>query len=166
MSEISHTTQLSSTSLTLVEVRTAIFKASPLKGPGDDGLPALVWQKLWPMLQDHIFALFEASLKQNKLRQAWKMAKIIPFKKPGKPDYTNPNAFRPISLFSTLSKAIEAVVAERISYLVERHSLLPLNYYGALKRKSTTDALLTVQEKIYQAWRDKKVLSLVTFDLK
>ena len=94
------------------------------------------------------------------------MAKIIPLKKPGKPDYTDPNAFRPISLLSTLSKAVEAVIAERISYLVERHGLLPLNHYGALKRKSTTDALLTIQEKIYQAWRDKKVLSLVTFDLK
>lgn len=42
-SEISHTTQLSSIPLTSVEVRTAIFKASPLKCPGDDGLPALVW---------------------------------------------------------------------------------------------------------------------------
>ena len=30
----------------------------------------------------------------------------------------------------------------------------------------TVDALLTVQEKIYQAWRDKKLPSLVTFDLK
>lgn len=35
-----------------------------------------------------------------------------------------------------------------------------------MKRKSTINALLTVQEKIYQAWKDKKVLSLVIFDLK
>lgn len=90
------------------------------------------------------------------------MAKIIPLKMPVKPDYTDPNSFRPISLLSTLSKAIEAIMAERISYQVERHGLLPLNHYGALKRKSTIDALFTVQEKIYQAWRDKKVLSLVT----
>ncbi len=79
------------------------------------------------------------------------MAKIISLKKPGKPDYTDPNAFRPISLFSTLSKAIEAVMAGKISYLVEKHGLLPLNHYGALKRRCTIDALLTVQEKIYQA---------------
>lgn len=77
------------------------------------------------------------------------MAKIIPLKKPGKPDYADLNAFRPISLLSTLSKAIEAVIAVRISYLVKKHGLLPLNHYGALKRKSTTDALLTVQENIY-----------------
>ena len=94
------------------------------------------------------------------------MAKIILLKKPGKPEYAYLNAFRPISLFSTLSKAIEAVMAERISYLVEKHGLLPLNDYGALKQKCTIDAFFTVQEKIYQAWRNKKVLLLVTFDLK
>lgn len=58
------------------------------------------------------------------------------------------------------------MVAERITYLAEKFSLLPSNHYGALKRKSTIDAHLAVQEKIYQAWKDKKVLSLVTFDLK
>lgn len=79
------------------------------------------------------------------------MDKIIPLKKPGKPDYADPNAFRPISFFSILSKAIEAVIAEKISYLVEKHGLLPLNHYGALKRKCTIDALLPIQEKIYQA---------------
>lgn len=42
MSEISHIAQLSNTLLTLVVVRIAIFKASPLKGPRDDGLLALV----------------------------------------------------------------------------------------------------------------------------
>lgn len=72
------------------------------------------------------------------------MAKTIPLKKPSKSDYADPNTFRPISLLSTLSKAIEAVIAGRISYLVEKYSLLPLSYYGALKWKNTIDALLTV----------------------
>ena len=35
-----------------------------------------------------------------------------------------------------------------------------------MKQKYTIDALLTVQEKIHQPLRDKKSLSLVTFDLK
>lgn len=126
------------------DVRAAIFKASPLKAPGQDNTPALVWQKLWPMLQDQIFLLFCESLRQGKLPKNWKLAKIIPLKKSGKADLTEPNAFRPISLLSNLSKAIESVVAERIAYLAEKFRLLPSNHYGALKRKSTIDALLTV----------------------
>lgn len=46
---------------------------------------------------------------------------------------------------------MEAVVAERISYLVEEHGLLLSNHFGGLKQRSTVDALIVLQEKIYQA---------------
>ena len=57
-------------------------------------------------------------------------------------------------------------MAERLSYLAEQHSLLPKNHFGARKRRSTVQALSLIQEKIYDAWRDKMVLSLVSFDVK
>ena len=88
-----------------------------------------------------------------------------PLRKADKPNYTVTGAFRPISLLCTLGKAFEAVLATRIAFLVEEFSLLPQNHFGALRGRSTTDALLVLQKKIYQAWRDKKVLSLVTFDI-
>lgn len=72
------------------------------------------------------------------------MTKIIPLKRLNKPDYTNPNIFCLIDFFSTVNKAIKVVIAEKMSYLVERHSFLPFNYYGVLKQKSPTDVLLTV----------------------
>ena len=57
-------------------------------------------------------------------------------------------------------------MAERLSYLAETYSLLPKNQFGARKRHSTVQALSLLQEKIYDAWRDGKVLSLVSFDVK
>lgn len=86
-------------------------------------------------------------------------------RKPNKGDYTLPSAYRPISLLPTLSKAIESLVAERIAHLSDEYKLLPGNHFGGLKCKNTVDALVVLQEKIYPAWRDKKVLSLVTFDI-
>ena len=50
--------------------------------------------------------------------------------------------------------------------MTDKYSLLPGNHFGGLKGKSTVDALLALREKIHQAWRDKKVLLLVTFDMK
>ncbi len=94
----------------------------------------------------------------------WKTARIIPLRKPQKEDYSIPGAYRPISLLSTLGKMLEAVMAQRLAYLSDIHSLLPYNHFGGLKQKSTIDALLVIQEKVYQAWRDKKVMSLITFD--
>ena len=148
------------------EIRKAIMSASPHKAPGRDGLPAVVWQHIWPTIGQQMSNLFRECIRVGRIPREWKTARIIPLRKPDKPDYTVANAYRPISLLYTISKAFEAVIATRIAYLAETHGLLPPNHFGALKGRSTIDALQVLQEKIHQAWRDKKVLSLVTFDVK
>jgi len=46
------------------------------------------------------------------------------------------------------------------------HKLLPNNHFGARKQKSTVLAISYLQEAIYDAWRNRKTLSLVSFDVK
>jgi hypothetical protein len=89
----------------------------------------------------------------------------VPLRKPGKPDYTVPKAFRPISLLATISKGLEAVVANRLSFMAEKHNLLPSNHFGARKRRSCEQAINVLVHRIYEAWRHGKVVSLVTFDV-
>ncbi|KAG9801086.1 hypothetical protein KCU95_g30, partial [Aureobasidium melanogenum] len=57
-------------------------------------------------------------------------------------------------------------MATRLAYLTEVHKLLPNNHFGARKQKSTVLAISYLQEAIYDAWRGKKTLSLVSFDFK
>lgn len=90
--------------LTMTEIQAAIFKASPNKAPGPDGLPMLVWRELWPVLGEEIASLFNLSVAAGKVPSSWKTAKIVPLKKPGKDDYTVARSFRPISLLCTLGK--------------------------------------------------------------
>ena len=106
------------------------------------------------------------SLQEARLPDVWKKASIVPLRKAGKEDYTSVKSYRPISLLQTVSKILESVVAERVSYLVETHGLLPRTHFGARKQRSSTDALVYLQEKIYDAWRGKETLSLVSFDVK
>ena len=152
--------------LSVDEIGQALSAASPDRAAGRDGLTIRVWREVWPVLQQQICQLFSASLKQGKLPQQWKIAKIIPLKKGGKDDYTLPKNYRPISLLATLGKIMEAVVATRIAYLTEVHKLLPNNHFGARKQKSTIHAISYLQESIFNAWRGKKTLSLVSFDVK
>lgn len=84
--------------LTKREVKDAVFRAKPFKAPGMDGIPAIAWKELWPVVGPWIHALFEASLRTGVIPQAWRQAKILPFRKPGKADYRVPGAYRPISL--------------------------------------------------------------------
>jgi hypothetical protein len=152
--------------ITLEEVEQKVMAAQSWKAPGEDGLPAMVWKQLWPVVQNRVLHLFRTSLIEGILPDQWRSAKIIPLKKPGKDDYAIAKAWRPISLLSTLGKILEAVVADRISYAAEAFGLLPANHFGARKRRSTEQALLLLQEHIYRAWRNRKVLSLISFDIK
>jgi hypothetical protein len=152
--------------LTMEEVERRIFAAKSWKAPGDDGLPAMVWKQVWPVVKDRILLLFQTSLDRGELPVQWRNARIIPPKKQNRGDYTVAKSWRPISLLSTLGKALEAVVAERISHAVETFRLLPTSHFGARKKRSAEQALLLLQEHIYNAWRSKKILSLISFDVK
>ena len=152
--------------LTLEEVERQVLRAKPWKAPGEDGLPAAVWKEVWQVVKTRVLHLFRQSLDTGDIPHQWKQAKIIPLKKPNKGDYTKAKAWRPISLLSTLGKLLEAVVAERISNLVETFGLLPTNHFGARKQRSAEQALVLLQEQIYNAWRSRKVLSLISFDVK
>lgn len=94
--------------------------------------------------------------------------KIIPLQKPGRPigDYTLASSYRPISLLCILSKALEAIIASRISYMVEEYGLVPSNHLGQKKCRSAVQALVIVQEQIWQAWQSREILSLVSIDIK
>jgi len=152
--------------ITEQEIHNAILRISQDKAPGIDNKPTRVWTELWPTLRSDLTHLFRISIEQGRLASTWKTAKIVPLRKIGRPDYTISKAYRPISLLSNLGKILEGVVAERISYLVERYQLLPKHHFGARKQRSTTHALLLLQEAIWQAWRGKKTLTLASFDVK
>ncbi|KAI8402270.1 hypothetical protein FOFC_17577 [Fusarium oxysporum] len=152
--------------LTMEEVEEKVMEAKAWKAPGQDGLPAMVWKQLWSVVKERVLHLFHTSLSQGRLPDQWRTAKTIPLKKPGKDGYKKAKSWGPISLLSTLGKILEAVVANRISYAVETYGLLPTNHFGARKRRSAKQALLLFQEQVYKAWRNRKVVSLVSFDVK
>jgi hypothetical protein len=75
--------------------------------------------------------------------------RIVTLRKLGKGDYTVLKAFYLISLLLTISKGLEAVVAARLSYIVEKYSLLPDNHFGTRPRRSAEQALNVLVKRIY-----------------
>lgn len=71
------------------------------------------------------------------------LPKIIPLQKPGRPiaDCTLASSYRPISLLCILGKALEAIIASRISYMVEEYGLVPRNHLGQKKKQISCSSI-------------------------
>ena len=95
----------------------------------------------------------------------FKESMTLVLRKPNKPDYTKPNAYLSIALESTISKVLESVMAETISYLMETYGLPPANHFGGCPGRTTEDAMIILTENIHEAWRKGEVYSTVFMDV-
>jgi len=119
-----------STTITMQQITNAINKLAPDKAPGPDEITNRVLKKIFPTIQHHLHALAQASFDAGHFPTPFKTTTTVILRKPGKPDYTNPKAYRPIALENTLGKVLESVIAELLSYITETHELLPPQHYG------------------------------------
>lgn len=81
-------------------------------------------------------------------------------RKPGKPDYLLPSAYRPISLHNTLGKWLEAVIARRLFSFAKYHGLLPDIQFEGRPGRTTEQALLVLANGIDQTWYRQRVVTL------
>ena len=79
---------------------------------------------------------------------------------PGKPRYNVPKAYQPIALMNTIGKLLSAIVAEDITYMCKRYVLLPDTHFGGRPRKSTSNTMHYLTNKIKGAWRCHKVAAV------
>eukprot|EP00136_Aspergillus_niger_P005212 XP_001395701.2 reverse transcriptase [Aspergillus niger CBS 513.88] len=152
--------------ITEQEIYRSLRVAKGTTAPGRDGIPTLVWKHLWTYLKDIITMIFTKSVDLGHHPRQWRQARIVVLRKPGKPDYSAPGAYRPISLLNTLGKVLEAVMARRLSYWAEKHGLLPDTQYGGRPGRSTEQALLVLANAIDRAWAQSRIVTLIAFDLK
>ena len=58
--------------------------------------------------------MFRASIVLGYVPKALRACKVVFIPKPGKPDYTNPKADRPITLTSCIFKVLERIVLQEL----------------------------------------------------
>ena len=153
--------------LTEKEVRTAIFRPKQDKAPGIDGMPNRFLRMVAGELLPQLTRLFQACIDLGYHPREFKTANTIVLRKPGKDDYSEPKSYRPIALLSTMGKALEAVIAKRLSDCAEEYDLLPPEQMGARRGRSTETALETIVNAVYTVWDcgKKNVASLLSLDI-
>ncbi|ODM23022.1 hypothetical protein SI65_00611 [Aspergillus cristatus] len=154
--------------ITEKEVCQAVRQAAPNKAPGPDGIPNLTLHHALaiPVFLDHLTNLFNTCLQLGYCPEHFRKSTTVVLRKPGKPDYADPKAYRPIALLNTIRKALEAVIASRISYMVEAHSLLPQTHVGGRRGRSCEHAIHLLLERVLASWRTGAlVATLLTLDV-
>lgn len=99
--------------------------------------------------------------------RCFREAHTIAVKKPNKGDYILAKAYRPIALLNTLGKALESVIANRMTTLAEQHKMLPDSQMGGRRRRSCETALELLTEQIHIVWNigKDKVATLLSMDV-
>ncbi|GAA5998315.1 hypothetical protein JCM11641_002900, partial [Rhodosporidiobolus odoratus] len=131
---------------------------------GPDGIPNLILQILYPLLRDRLVPICDAILRLGHLPRSWRDALGVVLKKPKKDDYSLAKSYRLISLEQCIAKIPEAIVARRLSHLVESHNLVPPCHFGARRGRGAEEAVACFVDDIKRQWRDGNVVVGIALD--
>lgn len=135
--------------ITTDEVTAAIRRPKAHKAPGVSQIPNLILQTGLPKLLPYLHCLFNACIRLAYHPCLYKLANTLVLRKPGKEDYTEAKAYRPIALLETIGKALESIIAVRLTKVAKMHNMLPACQMGARHGRSTETALELLVEQIH-----------------
>ena len=124
----------------------------PDKAPGPDQITNRIL-KNFSSLQAHLLTLAQACIDTGYFPSTFRKTLTVVLRKPNKPDYTKPSAYRSTTLKCTIGKLLESIITELLNYLIETHDLLPGNHFEARPQHTTEDAMVVLSENIYRAWK-------------
>jgi len=148
----------------LKEIRDAIklFK-NPKSAAGPDQIPTMfLKQSPEPVLRVLQF-IFNYSWKHGVVPKKWRQANVCALLKPGSTDRSSAPNYRPISLTSVVCKLLERVILKRLWNTVGHR--INARQFGFCSSKSTLDALLRLQHKVFNALKKRQHLSVAFLDI-
>ncbi|GFV70817.1 RNA-directed DNA polymerase from mobile element jockey [Trichonephila clavipes] len=108
--------------------------------------------------------LFNLLMENCHFPKNWKTAVVVPILKPNSND-TQPQNYRPISLLSSLSKAYEFVLLNRLNqHCIARNIIIP-EQHGFVTQCSTVTQLLRVTELIHHGFQNNQATGMLFVDI-
>lgn len=151
-----------------VEVREAIMSPSSKKAPGPDRLNFALLKAAYTMVPEVFNRVYSLLFIKGYHPKCWRKGLGIILRKPGKPDYSKPKAYRVITLLNCLGKVLEKIFATRLGHMANTSNLLHPSQLGGRKQRSAVDAALLLLHHIQMAKHRQKrcIVSTVFLDIK
>ncbi|CAB3993693.1 Hypothetical predicted protein [Paramuricea clavata] len=131
------------------------------KAQGPDGIPARLLKETARQIAPSLTVLFNKSLNTGVFPRNWKLANVVPVHKKDNKDHVE--NYRPISLLSLISKALERCVFNKI----KDHVFEQINngQHGFVSRKSCVTQLIEVFEYIGRELDLGKQVDVIYLDM-
>jgi retron-type reverse transcriptase len=136
------------------------------KAAGPDGLQPIMLHNLPDNLRKDLTTIYKACLSTGYTPKEWRKSKTIFIPKPGKTDYTEPRAYRPISLTSFLFKTLERLVYWHLEDTTLKTHPLSKQQHAFRRGFSTETALSRVINRLEKAVFNGKLAIGVFLDIK
>lgn len=136
------------------------------KTPGPDKITQEIIAIAYEAIPALFYKVYASLLNTGYHPKCWKQATGAILKKPQKPDYSIPKAYRVISLLNCLGKVSERILAKRLSYLAETTCLLHPSQIGGRLSKSAIDAALLLSNQVDENKTLKRKTSTLFLDVK
>jgi ribonuclease HI/endonuclease/exonuclease/phosphatase family metal-dependent hydrolase len=154
------------TNLTNAQIHRAIDKMKPHKATRRGTIPNSVFIYAKDILVPYLGPIFRATHNLKVYPPEWALTETLILKKPAKPDYTSPSAWRPIVLSDGMARLLNACQAENMVNMCEKYHILPDNHFGARPGRTTTDSIHLLTKTVKDAWRKRHVASALFLDVK
>jgi len=147
-------------SCTTESVAKAIDGLTPSLSAGPDGIPNRLIKSLKFEALDAITCVFNKCISEGVFPNVWKCSKVRPIHKKGAKNKIE--NYRPVCLYSTLGKLLEAVVRDQFAPHLDK--ILPSNMFGFRSGRGTQDAVLYALDKIRQYRSEGKRVAALSMD--
>ena len=131
---------------------------------GTDQIHNSMLANLSPENREHVRHLFNLSYLNSYVPDDWRASIVVPILKSGLPPDV-PASYRPVSLTSCLSKALERVISNRLHWFTESKGIHNTAQAGFRKGRSTTDHLVQLEADIKRGFAAKRSTVAVFLDI-
>lgn len=149
--------------ITANQVRKIIKKLKNTNSTGSDTISTKIIKEAREVLVEPITCIVNKSILSGIFPDMWKLAKVVPLLKKGNPKSIE--NYRPVSILNVTSKILEEAVRHQVSKFFETHKLFPKNQHGFRPNRSTTTALVALQDHLLKNKAQGKTTGMLLWDL-
>ena len=151
------------------ELKQAARETKNRKAPGPDGITPEMVKAIVEEYPEEILDVMNKCIMDGEFPKIWKVGRLVLLEKENKGDGDG-RSYRPICLLDTCGKLLERMIRGRLEESISERGGLYVHQYGFRKKRSTIDAVRTVQKTVEEikktSYKHRKVAVMVAVDIK